>query len=208
MAPVVRKARPKWMEDDVPSPDKVFFAWTQEERCRRFPGAIPEAPPPGWATWYAGALAAVGGDEWRLRAAWLAWLEDTWGQSRQPVCAARAFVGPEVWRRHVPGQAAPAATLEDTQPAVPDSPARLVWGQVLAELRAEGKRYAVEQLGKLRPDLDGEELLLVAQDRFVASGLDADYGALVRAALTRTGGAVGARFVAPRGTTSRDYHAT
>ncbi|NOJ92038.1 hypothetical protein HMI51_03630 [Corallococcus coralloides] len=104
VASVVRKARPKWMEDDAPSPDKVFFAWTQEERCRRFGRAIPEAPPPGWTTWYADALAAVGGDEGRLRAAWLAWLEDTWGQSRQPVCAARAFVGAEVWRRHVPGQ--------------------------------------------------------------------------------------------------------
>ncbi|RKI09820.1 hypothetical protein D7Y15_23260 [Corallococcus sp. AB030] len=104
VASVVRKVRPKWMEDDAPSPDKVFFAWTQEERCRRFGRAIPEAPPPGWATWYADALAAVGGDEGRLRAAWLAWLEDTWGQSRQPVCAARAFIGAEVWRRHVPGQ--------------------------------------------------------------------------------------------------------
>ncbi|RKH93641.1 hypothetical protein D7Y04_40275 [Corallococcus sp. AB038B] len=92
------------MEDDAPSPDKVFFAWTQEERCRRFGRAIPEAPPPGWATWYADALAAVGCDEGRLRAAWLAWLEDAWGQARQPVCAARAFVGAEVWRRHVPGQ--------------------------------------------------------------------------------------------------------
>ncbi|RKG68626.1 hypothetical protein D7V80_11545 [Corallococcus sp. CA054B] len=92
------------MEDDAPSPDKVFFSWTQEERCRRFGRAIPEAPPPGWGTWYADALAAVGGDEGRLRAAWLAWLEDTWGQSRQPVCASRAFIGAEVWRRHVPGQ--------------------------------------------------------------------------------------------------------
>jgi hypothetical protein len=91
-------------EEPTPSPEKLFFAWTQEERCSRFAGAIPEAPPPGWATWYVGALAAVGGDEGRLRAAWLAWLEDAWGQARQPVCPARAFIGPEVWRRHVPGQ--------------------------------------------------------------------------------------------------------
>ncbi|CAM4157543.1 hypothetical protein COSO111634_33995 [Corallococcus soli] len=113
--PVVRKARPKWMEDDAPSPEKAFFAWTQEERGRRFPGAIPEAPPSAWASWYAEALAAVGGDEQRLRAAWLAWLEDAWGQSRQPVCAARAFVGAEVWRRHVPGQGAPAEGMGPVQ---------------------------------------------------------------------------------------------
>ncbi|RKI09732.1 hypothetical protein D7Y15_23440 [Corallococcus sp. AB030] len=117
VAPVVRKSRPKWMEDDAPSPEKAFFVWTQEERCRRFPGAIPEAPPPGWATWYADALAAVGGDEGRLRAAWLAWLEDTWGQARQPVCAARAFIGPEVWRRHVPGQGGAEVGAAQLSPA-------------------------------------------------------------------------------------------
>ncbi|MBZ4373281.1 hypothetical protein [Corallococcus sp. AS-1-6] len=122
-ASIVRKARPKWMEDDAPSPDKVFFAWTQEERCRRFGRAIPEAPPPGWATWYSDSLAAVGGDEGRLRAAWLAWLEDTWGQSRQPVCAARAFIGAEVWRRHVPGQG--GAELGSVGPAqMPPAEAR------------------------------------------------------------------------------------
>ncbi|NNC22164.1 hypothetical protein HJC22_41385 [Corallococcus exiguus] len=181
--PVVRMARPAWMEDDAPSPDKMLFAWTQEERGKRFPGAIPEAPPPGWATWYAGALAAVGSDEARLRAAWLAWLEDAWGQARQPVCAARAFIGPEVWRRHVPGQGSQAAPPE--APALPATEAGTTWGQVLAALRTDGKRYVAEQLARLTPTLEGDMLFLEAPDRFAAALVQDDYLSLIESALAR-----------------------
>ncbi|RKG93232.1 hypothetical protein D7X32_43815 [Corallococcus carmarthensis] len=171
------------MEDDAPSPDKVFFAWAQEQRCTRFPGAIPEAPPPGWAVWYADALAAVGGDEARLRAAWLTWLEDAWGQSRQPVCAARAFASPEVWRRHVPGQGTAAAPAEG--PALPATEAGATWGHVLAALHADGKRYVAEQLARLNPTLEGDMLVLEAPDRFAAALVQDDYLPLIESALAR-----------------------
>ncbi|MCY1043306.1 hypothetical protein OV208_18460 [Corallococcus sp. bb12-1] len=181
--PVVRKARPKWMEDDAPSPDKVFFAWAQEERGKRFPGAIPEAPPSAWAGWYAEALAAVGGAEQRLRAAWLAWLEDAWGQARQPVCPARAFLGAEVWRRHVPGQDVPAAPATSSGPVLPDTPAGSLWGQVLSALRGSGKAYAATQLARLSPALDGDLLVLEAPDKFAAAALTDDYLSLIEATL-------------------------
>ncbi|RKH03675.1 hypothetical protein D7X32_13550 [Corallococcus carmarthensis] len=173
------------MEEDAPSPDKVFFAWTQEQRCTHFPGAIPEAPPPGWAAWYAGALAAVGGDEARLRAAWIAWLEDAWGQARQPVCATRAFVSPEVWRRHVPGQGAQSAPAAG--PALPATEAGATWGQVLAALHADGKRYVAEQLARLSPSLDGDMLVLEASDRFAAASLHDECLPLIEATLARLG---------------------
>ncbi|WNZ59929.1 hypothetical protein QEG98_28405 [Myxococcus sp. MxC21-1] len=90
MAPPPARKR---AEPVTPSPDKLFFAWTQEERSIRFPGAIPERPPANWATWYAEALTAVGGDEERLRGAWLAWLEDAWAHRCKPVCAVVGFTG-------------------------------------------------------------------------------------------------------------------
>ncbi|WP_163998660.1 hypothetical protein [Pyxidicoccus caerfyrddinensis] len=117
--PAVRRKR-AWMDDSPLGPEKAFFAWCQEARVARFPGAVHEAAPSGWGTWYAEALAAVGGDEERLRGAWLAWLEDAWGQGRRPVCPARAFIAPEVWRRHVPGQDVPA---DGSLPSVPVSAA-------------------------------------------------------------------------------------
>ncbi|QSQ24841.1 hypothetical protein JY651_07840 [Pyxidicoccus parkwayensis] len=120
MSPVVRSARPAWMEEAPLGPEKLFFAWCQKERRRVFPQALPEQPPAGWGTWYIEALAAVGGDEERLRAAWRAYLGEDWARSRRPVCPARAFCAPEVWRRHVPGQDVPA---EGALPSTPSSPA-------------------------------------------------------------------------------------
>ncbi|MBZ4400398.1 hypothetical protein [Myxococcus sp. AS-1-15] len=141
-------AKPKWMEETTPSPDKAFFARFQDARCARHRGAVPEPrPPPGWAAWYEEALAAVGGDEGRLWGACLAYLEDDWGRTRQPVCPARAFIAPEVWPRHVPGQGEPVVeqrrgahsvgggTMPEPQP-LPDTPAGRVWGQVLEAARA------------------------------------------------------------------------
>jgi hypothetical protein len=92
------------MEDSPPGPEVAFFAACQEARRQVFPQALPESPPPTWASWYREALAVVGGDEARLKAAWGAYLSDDWARKCKPVCPAKAFCAPEVWRRHVPGQ--------------------------------------------------------------------------------------------------------
>ena len=108
--PTVRRARPAWMEDSALGPEKLFYAWCQEERLKAFPQALAERPPAEWGAWYQAALAEVGGDEGRLRAAWVAYLGEDWARSRKPVCPVKAFISPDrgVWRRHVPGQDVPA----------------------------------------------------------------------------------------------------
>lgn len=117
--PAVRR-KPSWQEDSPPRPEVAFFAWCQEERLRAFPQALLESAPASWGTWYGEALAAVGGDEGRLRAAWQAYLGESWARSRKPVCPVKAFINAEVWRRHVPDQDVPA---EGASPASPASPA-------------------------------------------------------------------------------------
>ncbi|UAW08023.1 hypothetical protein [Myxococcus phage Mx4 ts27htf-1hrm-1] len=198
-APVLAAQPPprKLTEPVTPSPDKLFFAWTQEERSTRFPGAIPERPPANWATWYAEALAAVGGDEERLRGAWLAWLEDSWGHQCKPVCAVVAFTGARsgsgTWRRHVPGQHAGAAPAQETPaearrradaavgrselgPAldVPDTPAGRAWIQVLEALRAARKPYIADHAAADgRPvALEDTRLVVEAKDRFARNWLE------------------------------------
>ncbi|RKH11981.1 hypothetical protein D7X74_24485 [Corallococcus sp. CA047B] len=164
-----------------------------------FPNAMPQPPPPGWEAWYQQALVAVGGDEARLRAAWRAYLEDDWARARKPVCPAVAFIKPDVWQRHVPGQDAPAAPMA-TGPTLPDTQAGRTWGAVLTHLGAAGKPYAAEQLARLRPDLDGATLLLEAPDRLGAAWFEEEYGSLVRAELARLAdGVTEVRFTAPAG---------
>src|SRR5215217_1542515 len=177
--PPVARRKPKWMEDTTPSADKVFFARCQDARAERHHGAVVEKAPPGWSTWFDEALAAVGGDEGRLWAAWLAYLEDDWGQSRHPICPARAFIAAEVWRRHVPGQGERVVEQRRAGHAVgggeapepkplPDTPAGRAWGQVLEVMRAEGRDYAVRYLATLTPTGIVDEVLVVeCADRFM-----------------------------------------
>jgi hypothetical protein len=85
-----------------PGADIEFFAWSQERRSAARPGLIPEAPPSTYAAWFRNAAEAVSGDVDRLRNAWLWWLKDDWGASRNPPFAMRCFQSDEVWRKHVP----------------------------------------------------------------------------------------------------------
>ncbi|RKG91152.1 hypothetical protein D7V97_41945 [Corallococcus sp. CA053C] len=178
----------------------AFFAWTQEERLSVYPNAMPQPPPPGWEEWYRQALAAVGGDEGRLRAAWQAYLQDDWARGRKPVCPAVAFIVADVWQRHVPGQDAPAAPAVAPGPALPDTQAGHAWGALLKRVDAAGKPYAAKQLARLRPALDGTMLLLEAPDRVGAKWFDEEYGHLVKAELAGlSDGVKDVRFVAPGG---------
>ncbi|AFE05592.1 hypothetical protein COCOR_04043 [Corallococcus coralloides DSM 2259] len=169
--------------DAEPSPAVAFFAWTQEQRLVAYPRALPQPPPPGWAAWYRDALAVLGGSEERLRGAWLAFLADEWARTRRPVCPAQAFIAPDVWRRHVPEQDAPAEL--EPAPSQPATEAGATWSQVLAALHADGKRYVAEQLTRLTPTLEGDMLVLEAPDRFAAALVQDDYLPLIESALSR-----------------------
>ncbi|RKG97951.1 hypothetical protein D7X74_40535, partial [Corallococcus sp. CA047B] len=181
-APTPRDSR---AGEDAPPPEIAFFAWTQERRLEAFPRALPQPPPPGWAAWYREALAVVGGNEERLRGAWQAFLADDWARSRKPLCPAQAFVAPDVWRRHVPDQDAPAAPV--AAPTLPATEAGTTWGLVLAALHVDGKHHVAEQLARLNPTLDGDMLVLEAPDRFAAAFVQDDYLPLIEATLARLG---------------------
>ncbi|NBD09242.1 hypothetical protein [Corallococcus silvisoli] len=161
----------------------AFFAWAQEARLAAFPRAIPQSPPPGWTEWYRSALAAVGGNEARLRGAWESFLSDDWAKGRKPLCPAQAFIATEVWQRHVPEQDAPAETA--CGPALPATEAGATWGRVLAALHSDGKRHVVEQLARLSPTLEGDMLVLEAPDKFAAAHVQDDFLPLIEAALAR-----------------------
>lgn len=97
----------------------AFFVWAQEERRRAFPNAIEDHRRAGVEAWYEAALAVPGVTDERLRAGWLAWLTDSWGHSREPVCAFQAFMGDAVWRRCIPGQRTAPAAEASTPCTVP-----------------------------------------------------------------------------------------
>ena len=180
----------------VPEPETsrasadAFFESCQEERCRTLPGLPAEEQPRTWSGWYHFALEKVGGDESRLRAAWRGYLHSEWGRTREPRCTAQAFCSPRVWGRYLEPvhEQAPAASADESS----ESGRR--WGECLAWLKDNGKRYALTWLAQARAvDVEDGTLVLAVPDAYFRQWVEDNYGALVQG-LVRDFGLAGVRW--------------
>jgi hypothetical protein len=83
--------------------DADFFVWSQEERLKVLPAALPESgAPPNFWEWWPRAVGEVGIA--RLQGAWRGYLHDDWARQLKPPCPMGAFVAKDRWKRTVPGQ--------------------------------------------------------------------------------------------------------
>lgn len=91
---------------DQTDPAIEFFAWSQQVREERFPGAFPENRPAGYDGWFERASAEVK-DLARLKAAFRSFVADPWASKLKPPGAMQGFIGRDNWRKHVPAVAPP-----------------------------------------------------------------------------------------------------
>lgn len=84
-------------------PADGFWMWAQGLREKA--GCIREHPPDPRALsgWYSVAMSELGGDDGRLREAWMRFGDDPHWQDAAPACPFRAFMNAETgWRKYVP----------------------------------------------------------------------------------------------------------
>jgi hypothetical protein len=96
-------------------PGRKFYAWAQETRTQKL-RVMPQGPLPSVLPWYARALEAVKGDEAKLRAAWLGYLDDGWPKSLTPVCPWETFLKADRWTGYVKAASSRPRTMRPMKP--------------------------------------------------------------------------------------------
>lgn len=157
--------------------------WRQMQKARgaeRLPAEM--RPPQGFNAWEATAHQAGHRDEQLLEGYARNYLPDP--SIKTPNHPTSVWIHPDVWPLRVPPPpVAPEAPPRPAWAPPPDALAEAAWGGVLAALAGDGLRYAVTWLEKLVPArLAGDELHLMAEDRFLASWTTDLYEAVIVAA--------------------------